>query len=291
MKKVKLPNSGVELYCDLSANMIRPYIPEKFRKISFDSTHNLAYPLIKTTSKLVRKPYVWSGINKDCIAFSKQCIPCQRSKVRRHTSGPLQKFRDTSTRFDHVHLDITRPLPPSKGFTYCLTTIDRFTRWIEATPLPEIQATAISDYFYSNWIAHFGVPCIITTDQGRQFESCLFRALARLLGVERMYTTAYLPQSNGLPKEFHGPLKAAIMCHTTDKWTVIFWSTTFIGFGASLKENIGCTLSELAYGKTLRLPGEFFDFTQVESDTGLLFEQLRHYMQQLRPIPMVSHAK
>ncbi|GFT16063.1 gag-pol polyprotein [Nephila pilipes] len=114
------------------------------------STH----PAIKTTSKLVRSRYVWRSINKDCIAWAKQCILCQRSKVHRHTSAPPQKFSDTSTRFDHVHLNIIiGQLPLSKGFTYCLTAIDRFTRWIEATPLPDIQATRTADAFYSSWIA------------------------------------------------------------------------------------------------------------------------------------------
>ncbi|GFS82717.1 pol polyprotein [Nephila pilipes] len=78
---VKLQNSDVELYCDLSTNTARPYIPEKFRKICFDSIQNLAYPAIKTTSKLVRSSYVWPNINKDYIARAKQCIPCQHFKV------------------------------------------------------------------------------------------------------------------------------------------------------------------------------------------------------------------
>ncbi|GFT66769.1 pol polyprotein [Nephila pilipes] len=85
LKNVKLLNSDVELYCDLSTYTARPYMPEKFRKICFDCIHNLAHPAIKTTSKLVRIHYVWPSINKDCIAWAKQCISFQRSKVHRHT--------------------------------------------------------------------------------------------------------------------------------------------------------------------------------------------------------------
>ncbi|GFS73224.1 pol polyprotein [Trichonephila clavipes] len=73
----------------------------------------------------------------------------------------------------------------------------------------------------TNLIARFGVPTTITTDQGHQFESSLFLALARLLGLQRIRTTAYHPQSNELIEEFHHPLKAAIMCHATEKWTEI----------------------------------------------------------------------
>ncbi|GFT94657.1 gag-pol polyprotein [Trichonephila clavipes] len=98
-----------------------------------------------------------------------------------------------------------------------MTAIHRFTRGAEATPIPDIKATTVADAFYSTWIARFGVPTTITDDQGRQFESSLFIALAGLQGVQRIRTTAYHPQSKGLIEEFHHPLKATIMCHTTEK--------------------------------------------------------------------------
>ncbi|GFT87578.1 hypothetical protein NPIL_42571 [Nephila pilipes] len=72
------------------------------------------------------------------------------------------------------------------------------------------------------------------------------------------------------------------MCHATDKWTENL-STLLLGLRASLKENVGCTSAGFAYGKTLGLPGEFFDYTQADSDPAHLVEQLRHYMQQLNP--------
>ncbi|GFY16286.1 pol polyprotein [Trichonephila clavipes] len=109
---------------------------------------------------------------------------------------PNKKLRDTSTRFDHVHIDLTGPLPPSQGSTFCMTPIDCFTRWAEVTPIPDIKATTVAGAFYSTWIARFGVPTTITTDQGRQFESSLFLALARLLGVQRIRNNAYHTQSN-----------------------------------------------------------------------------------------------
>ncbi len=98
------------------------------------------------------------------------------------------------------------PLPPSRGFTYLLTCIDRFTRWPEALPLSAITAEAVAQAFISGWVACFGVPSTIVTDRGRQFESNMWNALMSLLGSKRARTTAYHPQSNGMVERFHRQL-------------------------------------------------------------------------------------
>ncbi|GFT41863.1 integrase catalytic domain-containing protein [Nephila pilipes] len=139
--KQVLANAAMLAHTTPNASLVlQPYIAEKFRIIYFDNIYNLTHIAIKSTSKLVRSH--WPSKNKDYIAWVKRSIPCQRSNVHRYTSATLQKFNDFSTRSDHVHLDIIESLPSSKGFTYCLTDIDRFTRWTEVTLLHDIQATA-----------------------------------------------------------------------------------------------------------------------------------------------------
>lgn len=76
--------------------------------------------------------------------------------------------------------------------------IDRYTRWPEATPLTKMTAQAAATAFYSTWVARFGAPKTITTDQGTQFEAELFKRLISLLGCSRTRTSPYHPSSNGM---------------------------------------------------------------------------------------------
>nr|VZI17986.1 unnamed protein product [Spirometra erinaceieuropaei] len=92
---------------------------------------------------------------------------------------------------------------PSNGFTYVLICVDRYTRWAEAIPLPNVEAEIIVKAFVSRWVAMFGAPSTVTTDRGAQFESAPFQTLLNFLGCTRIRTTAFHPAANGMVERFH----------------------------------------------------------------------------------------
>ncbi|KAG8187451.1 hypothetical protein JTE90_009522 [Oedothorax gibbosus] len=275
-KKINLPDCKKAIFCDLSTGTARPYIPKQFREHVFATLHNVSHSGARSTSKLVRTRFVWPSIGKDCTNWAKCCIPCQKSKIARHNKTPLGKFVDQTERFSHVHIDIVGPLPPSQNNYYCLTMIDRFTRWPEAVAIPDIRAETVAKQFYATWISRFGCPERLTTDQGRQFESALFRALSQLLGIKKLRTSPYHPQSNGLIEEFHRPMKATLKAYDTSEWAAAL-PTLLLGFRTAFKEDLRATSSELVYGQTIRLPGVFFDPTPTEATPQQLVEELRSH--------------
>lgn len=279
LERIEFPNSPQKLYCDTSTSKDRPYVPASRRKQVFDAIHNLSHPGVKKTTHLLTERFAWPSIRRDSRTWTQTCINCQRSKVQRHTKTPVAEFLVSEGRFQHVHLDIIGPLPYSDGFNYALTCIDRFTRWPEVIPATDITAESIAKAFMSGWIAKFGVPKEIITDQGRQFESSLFQELAKLLGIKRNRSSPYHPQANGMIERFHRTLKAAIKCHNTQQWTNTL-PLVLLGLRTSLHEDIKASPAELVYGTTLKIPGDFFSTEEVELNS----EMLQHFQECMREL-------
>ncbi|BHF60137.1 hypothetical protein SprV_0100309900 [Sparganum proliferum] len=116
-------------------------------------------------------------MHKDLKAWTRACLGCQRSKVRRHSKTPIDTFPTPDARFGNVHLDIVDPLPLSNGCSYHPTCVDRFARWPEAIPLLDVAAPTVVKAFLNRWVAIYGAPSTITTDRGVQFEFNLFQSL------------------------------------------------------------------------------------------------------------------
>lgn len=287
-KLITLPNSTAEIYCDISRGKARPYLTPNFRKQAFWNLHSLSHPGIKGSVNLLRQRFIWPFLAKDCRTWARECLECQRSKIIRHTKTELGKFDLPTERFSHIHLDLIGPLPESNGKRYCLTVIDRATRWPEAYPLSDITAQSVSRALLSEWIARFGCPEIITTDQGRQFESELFQQLSKLLGARKCRSSPYHPQSNGLIENFHRPLKCALKAKRTEKWTEVL-PTILLGFRAALKADLNVSPAELVFGSTLRLPGDFFGDKYAIKNPEDVVQRLRDIFRDFKPLPTKSH--
>ncbi|CAB3380153.1 Hypothetical predicted protein [Cloeon dipterum] len=122
------------------------------------------------------------------------------------------------------------------------------------------QISKVTRHVTTPWRTHplpearFGCPVKIITDQGRQFESNLFRKFAQQFGITLARTTAYHPQCNGMVERMHRTLKAAIMCKQKDETWLDSLPLILLGLRCLYKEDIKATPAELVYGETLRLP-------------------------------------
>ena len=125
----------------------------------------------------VRQRFYRPGFKDDVKHIIQCCDICQKE------SGPPKTHRHSlvdwkfSYPFHHIGLDFFGPFPISNGNRFILVIGDHFTKWYEAIPPPDQQASTTADALLEHRICRFGCPNSIHTDQGRSFESAWFQRL------------------------------------------------------------------------------------------------------------------
>ena len=102
--------------------------------------------------------------------------------------------------------------------------IDQFTKWVEMAALPEQSALLIAQKFIVHFIVTFGCPLEVYTDQGRNFDGNLFKALCEILEVAKTRTTPYHPSSNGQVERYNTIVVQMIRCYIQKKnkrWDIV----------------------------------------------------------------------
>lgn len=259
LQEMSLSKDGPVLLCDMSRDTPRPLVPPGFRRQVFDLIHSLSHPSARGTKKLITERFVWHRMGADITRWCRECVQCQTSKITRHHRSPIEPIPVPERRFTHVHIDIVVLNTPSAGCSYLLTAIDRTTRWPEAFPLPDMNASTCARAFLLGWVARFGVPLELTSDRGSQFTSSLWTSMASSLGTTLHRTTSYHPQANGLVENMHRHLKASLKARLTGGDWIKELPWVLLGIRTTPKADLDRSPSELVYGENLALPGQFLD--------------------------------
>ncbi|KAL3203071.1 hypothetical protein MRX96_053280 [Rhipicephalus microplus] len=197
-------------------------------------------------------------MNIDVWRCTRACFKCKLTKFQRNTVSLLGTFMLPDSQFSHVHLDLVGPLPPSQNSLYMLTCVGRLRQWPEALFLADITAESVARGLITVWISRYGVPKTITTDRRRQYDSALFCALSRMLGVNHIRTTAYYLISYGMLDRFQRQLETSLMASQS----LIPWAErlplVLFALRSTIRTDASCSSAELVFGTTSRLPGQFF---------------------------------
>ena len=156
----------------------------------------------RTLARLAHRFY-WSGMSDDVKEWLEQCTVCIKRKSPAGRHHPLGNI-PTGHRWDRIAMDILDvcDLTPD-GYRYILVIADYFSKWTEAFPIKNKCADTVADVLVEKIILRFGMPLVIHSDQGREFENGLMKSLCTLLGCTKTRTTPYRPESDGMIERFN----------------------------------------------------------------------------------------
>ena len=81
------------------------------------------------------------------------------------------------------------------------------------------------------------------------------------------------------------------MCHDAKFQWVDTLPTVLLGLRTSIRADLDASPAEYLYGKSLRVPGEFFKQDDFSVNPQIFLEKFREYMCDLRPVPTAHKYK
>ena len=146
---------------------------------------------------LIKHLYYWKGINKDIRKYIANCTLCHREKAKVQ-AYPFQMTEIPDRPFNKIAIDlITECKTSNSGNNHILTIIGHLMGWPEAFPTPDKSADTIANTFINQYLPVHMWSRYILSDNGTEFKNCLLDQVLKQLGIERIFSTPYHPQSNG----------------------------------------------------------------------------------------------
>ncbi len=161
-------------------------------------------------ARLVGRYFLWPGMAKGILEYCQSCKVCQVKNKSKPRKAPAVERPILTEPFESVAVDLVGPLPKGKGgCRFLLTYVCMATRWPEAVALRSVTAKSVADGLWCIF-SRTAIPEVMLSDQGTQFCGRVVRQLCRLLGIDKLRTSPYHPQTNGMVERMHGTLKSVL---------------------------------------------------------------------------------
>ena len=148
--------------------------------------------------KLIRAGYYWPTTQKDAGAYVKTYDKCQRFSNTIGQPSEELTLMMAPWPFSQWGLDIMGPFPTAiRQLKFLVVGIDNFTKWVEVEALATITEKNIRSFVWRNIICRYGIPRVLVSDNGKQFDNSALRDFCFELGIKNHYSSPAHPQANG----------------------------------------------------------------------------------------------
>ena len=201
------------------------------------------------------KHYWWPKMRSDIRNWCNGCLVCATRQPSRAVHAPLNSI-PVEGPFHRVGVDVIQFPKSQSGNQYAVVFTDYLTKWPEVFATKDQTALTIAELFVEEIVCRHGVPGQLLSDRGAAFLSRLLKEICSLLGVKKINTTAYHPQTNGLTERFNRTLTDMLAKRVEKNGKD--WDThlpfVLFAYRASTQESTKESPFYLMYGRDPRLP-------------------------------------
>ena len=185
------------------------HLREKIMSVSHSGTYSGHFAGAKLYNMLSRW-WWWAGMYSDILSYCKGCPECATvSGACRQHRPPLRPIPILRP-FQKIGVDVMDLPCTERGNKHVVVFQDMFTKWPLVFPVPDQRTERIARLLCEEVVPLFGVPEALLSDRGTNLLSHLMLAVCRLLGIEKLNTTSYHPECDGMVERFNRTLKSML---------------------------------------------------------------------------------
>ena len=184
-------------------------VPRSLRDTLLQEGHASCFAGHLSTKKVydrLRRHYWWKGMRADVHKFCRKCLVCASRKGPGHAVRPPLVPIPVGGPFHRLGVDVLQLPVTHSGNRYVVCFLDYLTKWAEAFAVPDQRAETIARLFVENVVCRHGIPEQLLSDRGTNFLSDLIKSVCDILGVKKINTSGYHPQTDGLVEKFNSTL-------------------------------------------------------------------------------------
>ena len=129
------------------------------------------------------------------------CDSCQKANRKTgKTYGLLQEIEKPTKPWEIVNMDFVTGLPTAGDLSYnsALVVVCRLTRKAKFIPVhKDIDARGVALVWWKHMLNEAGLPLAIISDRDPKFTGEFWKALMKIMGCSRKFSTAHHPQTDG----------------------------------------------------------------------------------------------
>ena len=262
---------------------LRVVVPESDRESLFHEAHSGKYGghlrEVKIHSRLSHH-YWWPGMRQDIVKWCRTCLVCATRSVGKQIKPFLTPI-PVDGPFNRIGVDVLQLPKSSRGNCYAIVFMDYLTKWPEVFLAMDQTALTIAKLLVEEVISQHGVPRELLSDRGASFLSKLLAEICSLMGINKVNTTAYHPQTDGLVERFNRTLldmlSKTVQSGRQD-WDVRLPYVLF-AYRATMQHSMGESPFFLMYGRDPQLPAKAALCSPVVQST-ICIDDYKSQMQQ-----------
>ena len=196
-------------------------VPGLKRQVAIDGCHQyLGHQGRDHMLSLLRERFWWPGMAQRMMMSIHNCEKCRIFKAKPQIP-PMEPILCTEpldlVHIDYISMEVTVGMKEKPVVKNVLIVEDHFTRYTQVYVTNNHTVCTTACVLYNEFFSVFGFPRRLMSDQASEFMGQVISELCDLLGITKIRTSPYHPQTNGAVETVHQTLRRMIAKMDPDK--------------------------------------------------------------------------